>query len=64
MITKKIPRESCKKVPDIECFNVLKEVPELECTPQPYEVNEKSLKSLSPDNNFRSVMTWQKIFHI
>ena len=44
VITKKIPRESCKKVPDIECFNVLKEVPELECTPQPYEVNEKSLK--------------------
>ena len=38
MVTRKIPHETCKKVPDIECYNVIKEVPELECVPKPYEV--------------------------
>ena len=38
VVDKKVPRERCRDVPDIECFNVLKEVPELECIPEPYEV--------------------------
>ena len=32
-----IPYEVCEVVPDIECVNVLKKVPELQCTPEIFE---------------------------
>ena len=34
---KKVPFETCKDVPDVECVTVLKNVPEVNCTPEPYE---------------------------
>ena len=32
-----IPYEVCELVPDVECVNVLKRVPELQCTPEIFE---------------------------
>ena len=36
-ISKKVPFETCHEVPDVECVTVLKNKPEIECTPEPYE---------------------------
>ena len=37
VVPKKVPFETCKDVPDVECVTVLKNVPEVNCTPEPYE---------------------------
>ena len=36
-VVTQIPYEVCEVVPDIECVNVLKKVPELQCTPEIFE---------------------------
>ena len=36
-VVAQIPYEVCELVPDIECVNVLKKVPELQCTPEIFE---------------------------
>ena len=62
VVDKKVPRERCREVPDVECFNVLKEVPELECIPEPYEVRYFSTSSSSDWWLSRTVTTWPRIF--
>ena len=37
IVPKKVPFETCHEVPDVECVTVLKNKPEIECTPEPYE---------------------------
>ena len=32
-----MPFETCREVPDVDCFTILKQKPEIECTPEPYE---------------------------
>ena len=46
-----LSREVCDVVPDVDCVNVLKKVPELQCTPEVYrECNdvEKKVPYLEP----------------
>ena len=48
---RKVPYEVCDVVPDIECFQVLKRVPELQCTPEVFEEcndEEKRVPYLEP----------------
>ena len=33
-VPRKVPYSVCRPVPDIDCVNVLKSVPELNCTPE------------------------------
>ena len=37
IVPKKVPFEICRDVPDVECVTVVKNKPEIECTPEPYE---------------------------
>ena len=32
-----MPFETCREVPDVECVTVVKNKPEIECTPEPYQ---------------------------
>ena len=61
-VEKKVPREKCRDVPDVECFNVLKEVPELECVPEPYEVRDNIGNIPLSISVCRSAMTWPRTF--
>ena len=37
IVPKKVPFETCREVPDVECVTVVKNKPEIECTPEPYQ---------------------------
>ena len=34
---RKVAQEKCRKVPAVDCFYVLKTVPDVECSPESYE---------------------------
>jgi len=36
IINKKVPFETCRSVPDVECHTILRPVPDIECVPEPY----------------------------
>jgi len=36
IINKKVPFETCRSVPDVECHTILRPVPDVECVPEPY----------------------------
>ena len=51
IVPRKVPYEVCNIVPDVECVNVLKKVPELQCTPEVYRdcnAEEKRVPYLEP----------------
>ena len=37
IVPRKVPYEVCDSIPDIECVNVLKKVPELNCIPEVFK---------------------------
>ena len=58
IIPKKVPFEVCNKVPDVDCFIVLKNVTELECTPEIYrDCNdvERKIPYLVPDEECEEI---------
>ena len=58
-VPKKVPYETCKEVPAVDCYYVLKEVPELECTPNVREECmdfEKKIPFLEPEERCEEVI--------
>ena len=52
---RKVAQEKCRKVPAVDCFYVLKTVPDIECAPESYEdcidvVKEVILAAQEDDN--------------
>jgi len=57
-VPKRVPHEQCREVPAVDCFFVLKTVPDVLCGPQPYQDCQDVVKEvpyLSPEERCEKV---------